>query len=141
MRKGTVAVLFTVTLVALLAVGCASMGGKKDLKSIDQTLAGWKAALEKQDIEGMMPAYSDDFKTDQGDGKEKMKAFLAGAKEKGYLEGVKADLSKAEKKIDKGVATVGPIDLSSDMGSMSIELTLKKSSDKVWRIVGSGEAS
>jgi hypothetical protein len=126
-------------MVAVMVVGCATTGGTKDRKSLDKTLASWKAAIEKQDIDGMMAAYSEDFKTDRGGSKAEMKGFLTNAKDQGYLDGAKADMTKAEIKIEKGTATVGPVDLSSNAGAMTIELSLKRDPDKVWRIVGSGQ--
>lgn len=137
MRKGTVAAMLVLGMVAVMVVGCASLGRNKDQKSIDKTLASWKAAIEKKDIDGMLTAYSEDFKTERGGGKAEMKRFLTNAKDQGYLEGAKVDMAKAEIKIEKNTATVGPIDLSGDMGSITVELAMKKDPDKVWRIVGS----
>ena len=136
MSKRTVAVVLAIGLVALMVVGCATTGGK-DKKSIDKTLADWKAALEKKDIDGVMLAYSEKFTSDRGGGKAEMKGFLTNAKEQGYLDGAKADMTKAEIKIEKDTATVGPVELGSNAGSLTVDLTLKKDPDKVWRIVAS----
>jgi len=137
MRRGTVATLLALGMVAVMVVGCATMGGNKDQKSIDKTLAGWKAAVEKQDIDGMIAAYSEDFKSERGGGKAEMKGFLTNAKDQGYLDGAKVDMAKAEIKIEKNTATVGPVDLSSNAGSITVGLAMKKDPDKVWRIVSS----
>ena len=140
MCKGTLATLLTLSLVVVMVVGCATMGGNKDQKAIDKTLADWKAAIEKQDIDGMMKAYSDSFKGERGAGKAEMKDFLTNAKSQGYLDGAKAEMGKAEIKIEKDTATVGPVDLSSNAGAFTVQLSLKRDPDKVWRIVASERA-
>lgn len=133
--------LFTAPLVlgmaALMAAGCATMGGDNDQKAIDKTLADWKAALEKQDIDAMMTAYSEAFTTDRGNTKAELKEFFENAKDQGYLEGATVDLSAAEIKIEDGAASVAPVTLSSDAGSLQASLVLKKEADKAWRIVSS----
>lgn len=141
MRKGIVTILWTLGIAALVTAGCATTGGGKDRKSIDTTLAGWKAALEKQDIEGMMKAYSESFKSDRGNTKAEVKDFLTRAKEDGYLSGAKVDMTKTQINLDKGTATAGPIELNSSQGSMSISVTLKMDPDKVWRIVSSAQSN
>ena len=141
MRNGTVIALLVLTMVAVMVAGCATTGGNKDQKSVDKTLADWKAAAEKQDIDGMLAAYSEEFKSEQGGGKAELKGFLTNVKEQGYLEGAKADLTKAQTKIEKDTATVGPIDLSSNAGAVTLALTLKKDPDKVWRIVATEQSS
>jgi len=141
MRKRTLAILLALSMAVVMAVGCATTGGSKDQKSIDKTLADWKAAIEKQNVDGMMAAYSEEFKSERGGGKAEMKGFLTNAKEQGYLDGVKVDMAKAQTKIEKGAGTVGPIELSTNAGSMIVTLTMKKDPDKVWRIVASERAS
>jgi ketosteroid isomerase-like protein len=140
MQTRFVAALLALGMVAVLVVGCATTGGNKDQKSIDKTLAVWKAAIEKQDVDGMMPAYSDAFKSDRGEGKPEMKKFLASVKEQGYLDGAKVDMAKTEIKIEKNTATVSPIGLSSNAGAISVQLVMKPDPDKVWRIIASEEA-
>ncbi|HUW62121.1 MAG TPA: hypothetical protein VMZ06_14055 [Candidatus Bathyarchaeia archaeon] len=137
MRMRFAAKLLAVGMLVLLVAGCATMGGDKDQKAIEKTLADWKAALEKQDIDAMMAFYSESFTTDRGNTKDELKGFFEGAKEQGYLDGATADLTAAEIKIEEGTANVAPITLSSDAGSLEASLVLKKEPDKVWRIVSS----
>ena len=138
MRRGLATKLLAVMVLVVFAAGCATMGGgQKDAKAVQKTLDGWKAALEKQDVDGMMAFYSEDFTTDRGNTKDELKEFFQGAKDQGYLEGATADLTMAEIKIENGEASVWPVQLSSDAGSLEASLVLKKEADKVWRIVSS----
>jgi len=139
MRTRAMANVLTLTLALLLILGCATMGGKKNQESINKTLASWKAGIEAKDIDAMMPAYSEDFKGERGETKAELKDFLTKAKEQGYLDNAKADLAEAKTEIDKGTATVSPVDLSSNAGSMSVALTMKKDADGTWRIVATEE--
>ena len=137
MHKGFCAKLLAAGLMVVLIAGCATMGGAKDQKAVEKTLADWKAALEKGDVDGMMAFYSESFATDRGNTKAELQEFFQGAKDQGYLDGATADLTAAEIKIEEGAANVGPITLSSDAGSLEASLVLKKEADKVWRIVSS----
>ena len=136
MRKGFAAKLVAAGLMAVLIVGCATMGGAKDQKAIEKTLADWKAALEKQDVDGMMAFYSEDFTNERGNSKAEVQEFFQGVKDQGYLEGATADVSTAKITIEDGTAKVEPITLSSDAGSLDASLVLKKEG-KVWLIAGS----
>lgn len=135
MRKEFVAVLLAVCL-ALTMVGCATTGGKSAEKSIRATLGNWKAAVEKKDVDGMLTYYSDNFKSDRGDGKAGLKTFLEKAKSDGYLDGAKLDMSKMAVKIEKDKANVSPIDLSGSRGSITLGMVLQKEG-KAWRIIES----
>jgi len=129
--------MLAVGVLAIFAAGCATMGGPSDEELVQNTLAEWKAAFEKQDIDAMMAAYSENFTTDRGNTKEELKEFFQGAKDQGYLEGVEADMSAVEIAIEGDTAQVDPIYLSSSAGSLETSLVLKKEDDGVWRIVGS----
>lgn len=135
MRKELVAVLMAVSLALTLA-GCATTGGKSAEKSVRSTLDNWKASVEKKDIDAILTSYSDNFKSDRGDGKAGLKTFLEQAKSQGYLDGAKIDLSKTAVKIEKDKATASPIELSGSQGSIMLDLELQKEG-KVWRIVKS----
>ncbi len=137
MNQGKRATGLALLIAAAMFAGCATTGGKKVQPSIDQTLAGWKAAIESQNVEGMMAAYSADFKSDRGAGKAETQGAFVKARERGYFDEAKVDLSQAQTKIEQDAGTVGPIVLTSKMGSMSVNLSLKRDPDAVWRIVAS----
>ena len=138
MGKSRLATVLAATLVVALVCGCATFGkGPSDEELIMQTLDGYTAGLVAQDIDKLMAAYSDDFETEDGLGKEDLGEFLAGAIDQGYLEDVEADADDCEIKIEGDKATAGPVVYSSAMGSITVEYTMKKDADGAWRIVES----
>lgn len=137
MKVARYAVPAVVVAVIIALGGCASMGkGPKDKDLIAKTVGEWKTAIETSNLDAIMAAYSEDFKGERG-GKPELKAFLKGVIDAGYLKNAKMDLSKANLDIKKDTATYTPVFLSGDQGGVTIQLTLKKDKDKVWRIVGS----
>ena len=136
-RRGTMAWTMAV-LVAALACGCATRGkGPSDEELIDGVLAAWKAAFESQDLDKIMDAYSEDFQGERSADKEAVREFLGRAIDEGYLDGAELVLDEAEKSIEGDTATVEPVELSGDYGSIDLGLTLKKEADGKWRIVAS----
>jgi len=127
--------ILAMTMIAL--GGCASMGkGPKDKDLITKTVADWKTALEASNLDAIMTAYSEEFKGERG-GKTELKTFMKGVIDAGYLKDAKVDLSRANIEIKKDTATYTPIFLTGSRGSVTIQLSLQKEKDKVWRIVGS----
>ncbi len=136
MDKSTIATVLTVTMLVALFCGCVGLGkGPTDEELIAGVLADWKAALEAQDLDKLMVAYSEDFEGERGAGKAEVREFLSRAIDEGYLEGVEADLEDAETVVEGETASVGPVTLSSDMGSMSLDVTMQKEEVDRWRIV------
>ena len=135
MGRSRLATALAATMVVALACGCATFGkGPSDEELIEQTLAGYNAALVAQDIDKMMAAYSDDFEGENGESKDDIREFLSGAKDQGYLEDIEANMDPCEIKIEGGKATVGPVEYSSALGSLTFEFTMKKDPDGMWRI-------
>jgi hypothetical protein len=138
MGKERMATVLAAAMVVALVCGCATIGkGPSDEELITQTLDGYASGLVEQDIDKMMAAYSDDFETEDGLGKEDLREFMSGAIDQGYLDDVEADAEDCEIKIEDGKATAGPVVYSSAMGSITVEYTMKKEADGVWRIVES----
>jgi len=138
MGRSRVALVLAATMVVALVCGCATMGkGPSDEELIMETLNGYTAGLVSQDIDKLMAAYSEDFEGENGATKEDLRELLSGAIDQGYLEDVEADLEECEIKIEGGKAAVGPVGYSAAMGSITVEYTMKKDPDGVWRIVES----
>jgi ketosteroid isomerase-like protein len=123
---------FTVALVA----GCVSTGPKvSDQDLITDLVNQLKVALESKDIDGIMNTFSDDFYHPEVGGKEEGKEMLQMALDAGYADNGEVNLDDMEIDIkDDGTASVYPIDLSADPGSISIELVVKKE-EAGWRIL------
>jgi len=132
------AALWVVAMLAVLACGCAGQGkGPTDQELIAGTLADWKAAFEAQDIDQIMAAYSEDFEGERSADKAGVRGFFTRAIDAGYMDSAEIILDDAETLIDGETATVSPVDLSGDFGSVSLELILQKEADGAWRIIAS----
>ncbi len=126
------AMKFGVMALALVGlVGCAGGGGgMSDEEMIKQLVDQAMAALQAQDIAGMTANYADDFKSDQGGGKAEMVEFLNGAKEQGFLDGIKIDSTKTVIAVDGEKATAKPINLEGAFGALTVEFNLEKREGK-----------
>lgn len=125
------AMKFGVMALALVGlVGCAGGGGKSDDVMIKELIDQAMAALQAQDIAGMTANYAEDFKSDQGGGKAEMVEFLNGAKEQGFLDGIKVDSSKLVIAVDGEKATAKPINLEGAFGALTVEFNLEKREGK-----------
>jgi len=130
----------------LLLTGCAAFKkGPTDEELVMQQVQAFTADFLAANADNLLKYISDDFTNDRVASKKEIADHLAKAKEKGRIEEFKTfiadnhgavDLKDAKVTIKDGVATVYPILASADMGSVTVELTLKKDPDKVWRAVG-----
>ena len=122
-------------LVTALVAGCATMGKMSDEEMIQDTVARVKTSLETKDLDMLMATFSNDFYHPQVGGKEEGRAMLQMAMDEGYADNGQVFIDDMEITMnDDGTATVYPIDLSGDPGSISVELKLKKE-EAGWLIV------
>jgi len=128
------AAVFGLGLVLALG-GCATMGGG-GAAHVNGAMDVWRAALEAQDIDGMMSVYSENYSGQQG-GKPSVKYFLQDAKAQGWLSSLDIDTSNAVTEVDGGTANYGPINIAAGGQYMTLEFELEKEDDGEWRIVGS----
>ena len=123
----------------VLVTGCLTTGkGPSDEELIAAMLTEWKTAFHGQDLDGMMVVYSEDYLGSRGEDKEQLREFLVGAMDQGYLENAEINLEDADTTIEGDTATVAPVTLSGELGSIDLLIDLKKEADNAWRIV-SGE--
>jgi hypothetical protein len=89
------------------------------------------AALTAKDIDKMVSYYADDFTSDNGD-KAATVAFLQGAKDQGFLDGVvvKTDAMKIDVAEGAETATVGPVNLEGAFGALGLNFGLVKRDGK-----------
>jgi len=121
--------------LSVALVGCATMGGKSDEELIAETMETFKAGLLEQDVDKVMMVISENFENDQAPDKAAVGDFFGQAIDAGYLEGAEIDLTNAEVTIDGEMATAYPIDLSSLIGSVSVELMMTKEEGQ-WLVTG-----
>lgn len=142
MRK--LAIFTSVLMVAsvLLLTGCATTPkGPTDEELIMQTIQKMiDSVLVTGDTEALLSCFSEDFSHYEVPDKATLADYVQMGVDMGYLDQVKDQnveikLDEAKITIDGDTATVYPIDASADMGSVTVELTLKKEADGVWRII------
>lgn len=127
--------------VLALAVGCASGGsgggaaaaakGPSDEELIGNLVTEAMAALEAKDINGMIAAYAEDFTSDNG-GKADTAAFLQGAADQGFLDGVAIDTAAMAIAVEGDTATAGPVGLEGAFGALTLNFNLAKRDGRWW---------
>lgn len=123
-------------LAAAIMTGCANTAPKvSDQDLITDLVNQLKVALESKDLDGIMNTFSEEFYHPEVGGKEEGREMLQMALEAGYADNGEVFLDDMEIHMDEGgTASVYPIDLAADPGSISIELVVKKE-DAGWLIV------
>ncbi len=125
----TMAILLTACLS-----GCATgAGGVSDEEAIEAVAAQWSAALIAHDLDAVMALYSEDFADNDGNEKEAVRAFLADTIDQGMLENLDIARETAVLEIDGDTATYSGIGLSSDLGSVGVDLTFGREAEG-WKI-------
>ncbi len=122
----------------LLLAGCASTGGgpsapppPSDEEIIQGMVAAAMDALAAKDIDALVAAYSDDFSSDNGDKADTI-AFLEGAADQGFLDGLEIDQSGVVISVDGDMATAGPVALEGALGAINLSFELEKRDGKWW---------
>ncbi len=126
--------------------GCATGGGSaaagaakkglSDAEGIAKTLDTWKAGMETKDVAKLGEAMSDKFNHYEWGNKQAMLDFLKSQFDQGTLEGAKINAANAKTTIENGTAKVYPVELTAPFGTATIEFTLQKEADGVWRATG-----
>lgn len=136
--------LVAAALIAAM-VGCASTGGggggaaakapkgPTDQEMIQQMMIDVMAALTAKDVEKMVSYYADDFTSDNGD-KAATLAFLNGAKDQGFLDGIVVKTDAMQIAVEGETAKVGPVNLEGAFGALALNFNLAKRAGK-WLVV------
>jgi hypothetical protein len=128
--------------VVAAMVGCASTGaGKKakapagptDQEMIQQMMIDVMSALTAKDVDKMVSYYADDFSSDNGD-KAATVAFLNGAKEQGFLDGIVVKTDAMLINVEGETAKVGPVNLEGAFGALALNFGLVKRDGK-WLVL------
>ena len=129
MKTVALAATLVLTLLASRAVFAADKPSDED--QVKVTVGKIKEALEKKDINLLMATFSESYKDPRVGGKAEAKALLEQGLKSGYADNgkVKIDALKVKFSEDKKTAKAYPLDLSSSMGSISVELVLGKEKD------------
>lgn len=114
--------------------GCVTTGGGiSDEDRIRRLVDDTMTALQEQDIDAMMKSYAASFESDQPGGREGIKKFFDGAKERGFLDGLRVDLGNMKITVNGKKASAKPIGLQAQFGALIVELELEEIEDK-WMI-------
>ena len=132
--KGMITTILYTMAVAAMVAGCATGGGVDNEALIRQTLGGWTEGVTGGDIEKVMAAYSENFDHYEYGKKASLKQFLGGLMDQGQFDNAEVSLDDAEITIEGDTAKVYPVDLEASFGGATLELTLKREDDGVWRI-------
>ena len=122
--------------VALFAAICISgcQLGPTDEELITNTMNSWKTAMLARSIDGIMKNYSEEFTSQNGQGKQQVKGFIESVIEQGYLDDVEIDIETADIRIEDDTAVVDPVNFTFISGeTMTLTLTLQKEKN-VWLI-------
>ena len=131
-RKG---LHLAIALAVVVAVtGCASTGGgggPSDEELVQGMITDALTALQAKDIDAMLTSYADDFTSDNG-GKDDTKAFLQGAADQGFLDGVEVDTSGIAVAVEGDSGTAGPVGLEGAFGALTLNFELEKRDGTWW---------
>jgi hypothetical protein len=129
-------------------VGCASTTGgggaakapkgPTDEEMIQAMMIDVMAALTAKDVDKMVSYYADDFTSDNGD-KAATVAFLNGAKDQGFLDGIVVKTDAMTITVEGETAKVGPVNLEGAFGALGLNFGLAKRDGK-WLVVSQSTA-
>lgn len=129
--------LMATLLCVVCAAGCATMRGPSDEELIQTTLKNVKTALEGKDVKLLMSTFADDYADPRVGDRATVEKLLTENINSSYTENGKVGMEdmKLTFSDDKQTVKVYPIDLSSVMGAVSVELVLAKK-ENAWVITG-----
>ena len=135
--KKSIILSLSLLIFAVVFCGCQTPAkGPSDEQLINTTMTEWKAAFETKDLDRLMAVFSDNYLSSRGSGKVAMRERMAGAIERGSLDNIEIKIDNAKITIVGETATFGPVEFTSNRGTLTIEYTLQREGDK-WLIVSS----
>ncbi len=138
MKKSVVMNSCVVALAFVMFCGCQILGlGPSDEDLINATMAKWKAALIAHDLDRFMETYSENYLNTEGGDKNSVREYVAGVIDQGYLDNLEVNLEDAQVTIEGDIATVAPVELTSDAGPYVLEYNKLQKENGTWLIVSS----
>ena len=127
MKKATLVKMMVALVTVALVAGCAGTGkGPTDQELVNLKVKEFTDAVVAKNIDALAVSLSENFSHPEAGDKAGAKNFFKQAFESGYVEHAKFDFSNAKTKIEKDTANVYPLPITSDAGSATLGLTLKK---------------
>jgi ketosteroid isomerase-like protein len=124
--------------LAVLAVSMAGCQATQE-QNIKTVLVKLQDAYVKQDLDGIMAVYSEDYRGQQGGRKEQVREFLESMMDQGYLADTEVVLDDVVVEVEGDTATVAPVTYTGNWGQWDIKNVFKKEGS-TWRII-TGEQS
>ena len=126
MKTRMTVIVLTALFVGVVVAGCATTGRQAQTpeEAIQAGLEDWQTAMKNQDIEGIMALFSEQFEHFDWRDKAGARRFIQEAMDIGYLDDVVINLDSAAIKVDGGMASVYPVEISGAFGTLSMELFL-----------------
>lgn len=135
--KKSVILNLVLLVFAVVFCGCQTpVEGPSDKQLINTAMTEWKAALEAKDLDRLMALFSDNYISSSGSSKVAMRESMAGAIERGSLDNIEIKIENAKITLIGDQAAFGPVEITSDRGTLTIEYILQRE-DVKWLIVGS----
>ena len=131
----------TLALLMLPVFGCLESlvrkaNPKQDIKN---ALVKLQDAYAKEDVDGILAIYSEDYEGGQGEEKSQIAEFLSGMKDQGYLADTEVVLDDVVIEVDGDTATADFVTYSGDWGQADYKTTFRKKGS-TWKIIA-GEQS
>jgi hypothetical protein len=102
--------------------------------SIKEALADFKAGMESKDIDKMMTPISANFQHYEWGDKKMLRGFVSDQMDQGALDEAEVDIENAEITVDGDIVTVYPVEMVTAAMAMTLEFTIEKDDDNVWRV-------
>jgi len=137
-----------VAMIAAMVCGCETTGDRTPAEEVVKTsgptpveqvtgaLAAYHAAIKAQDVENIMAAISDDFRSSTSD-KDGLRAFFEGAVAQGVFLGMRIGAERCKVVVTGNTATATPVTYGGSGSSSSYKYSMRKEADGMWRIVSS----
>jgi len=129
------------TALAIVAVGCAALGGRSDADLVCDVMTQWETATNAGDVDAVMELYSVDYEDRRGSTREEMRERLEqwlprmAEREESII-----NTTEALPTVEGDTATFGPVMYQFGERSFGMQFKLAKEADGVWRIVGTERA-
>ncbi len=137
MKTRMTVIVLTALLVGVVVAGCATTVRQTQTpeEAIQAGLEDWQTAMKDHDIDGIMALFSEQFEHFDWRDKAGARRFIQEAMDIGYLDDVVINLDNAAIKVDGGMASVYPVEISGAFGTLSMELFLTLENDN-WLLTG-----
>ena len=136
-RNGKVLLTALTFVVSAMICGSVSARDSAPAEEVSDTLVSIFTAMQAENVDAMVAAYSDDYRDSQGG----YKAVLRGAFEFMVAQGVFKNwtfrMDECEFHVEGDSATASPVHFESPLDKTAYSYKMKKESDGVWRIVNS----